>query len=160
MSDQDDEVYLSAKHIRDWKAEFEALTIEQSGVSVQINSLQKRHTELANKIQSLRQKLHLAIPFSPSLGEWIQEKEFDATPDNVTLTDAILKAIVRFQVANRNMLQQNVQQFGYPAQKLQSNPNYLYIALKRLKDRKFIEEAPPDQFRLTSAGQAEAAQKR
>jgi hypothetical protein len=159
MSDQDDEVYLSAKHIRDWKADYEASINEASVVSAQITELQAKQTQLASKIQGLKQKIHSAIPFSPSLGEWMQEQEFDSSGDNTTLTKAILKTLAQVPVGhpmNRGNIPGMVPRFGYPQQKLSSNPNYLYIALKRLTDRKLLEEMPGGNYRLTDMGRMEA----
>lgn len=164
MAEQpENEVYLSAQHIREWKGEYEALITERSTLNAQITELQGKQGEVSAKIASIGQKLQLAIPFSPGLSEWIQEQEFSATPDNVTLTNAILKAFLRVP-GGHAMPRQNIAhylpQVGYPAQKLQANPNYLYIALKRLVDRKLIEEAHSGHFRLTNEGRMAAQKQR
>lgn len=161
MSDDaaDDEIYLSAKHIRDWKADYEASVNEASAIATQIQELQAKQSQLANKILVLKQKIHSAIPFSPSLGEWIQEQEFNSSGDNVTLTKAILKSLAQLPLGhamNRQQIPQLVPRFGYPPQKLNANPNYLYIALKRLADRKLVEEVPGGSFKLTETGRTEA----
>lgn len=163
MTDQpnDDEVYLSAQLIRQWQAEYSQLLTERASLTDQQAEIQKRMNEVASKIQSLGNKLRAAAPFSPKILEWMQEQEFE--PENVALTDAILKALLRThpnQRINRNMLQQLVPQAGYPANKLQANPNYLYIALKRLADRNLIIEDPPGHFQLTGTGRVEAHTKR
>jgi hypothetical protein len=159
MSDQDDEVYLSAKHIREWKADYEASINEASVIAAQINELQAKHAQIASKIQGLKQKIHLAIPFSPGLGEWIQEQEFNSSGDNVTLTKAILKSLAQIPPGHpmpRQNIPMLVPRFGYPQQKLNSNPNYLYIALKRLTDRKLLEEMPGGNYKLTDVGRIES----
>lgn len=161
MPDEDDEIYLSAKHIRDWKADYEASVTEASAIAAQITDLQSKHTQLTSKVHGLRTKIQLAIPFSPGLGEWIQEQEFNSSGDNVTLTKAILKSVAQIpggHPMNCQTITAQVPRFGYPPQKLNSNPNYLYIALKRLTDRKLLEEIQPGSgnFRLTNEGRMEA----
>lgn len=164
MADQEqpDEVYLSAQLIRQWMAEYTTLLAERTSLSAQQIELQRKMNEVGSKIQVLGNKLRAAAPFSPKILEWMQEQEFDQI-ENVALTDAILKALLRIppgSAMNRNILQNTVPQLGYPAQKLQANPNYLYIALKRLADRNLITEAPPGHFSLTGPGRVEAQTKR
>lgn len=158
MGDEN-EVLLSAKLVRDWKAEYEALTAEQSALVTHINDLQKQHTELGNKAQKVMAKIYGAVPFLPELSQWIQEQQFNSSGDNATLTKAILKSLAQFppgHAMNRQQIPQQVQRFGYPQQKLTANPNYLYIALKRLTDRKLLEEVLGGSFRLTETGRMEA----
>lgn len=157
--DDENEILLSAKQVRDWKAEYEALITQQSALVTHIHDLQRQHAELVNKAQVVMNKIHGALPFLPELGEWIQEQQFNSSGDNATLTKAILKTLTLVPIGhamNRQQIPQHVARFGYPPQKLQANPNYLYIALKRLVDRKYLEEVPGGSFRLTQTGRTEA----
>ena len=160
---KEDAVYLSEKLIRQWMDEYVSLKGERIRLIAQVDEFQKKIDELLPLIQNLDQKLRAAVPFSPKLAEWLEEQE-DNSPDNIALTDAILKSLYRVTnptvALQRATLQNTVTQLGYPAHKLQANPNYLYIALKRLMDRKLIMEEPAHHFRLTEAGRAEAEQKK
>jgi len=155
-------VYLSEKLIRQWMDEYVSLNAERVSLIAQVEELQKTIGELLPIIQNLNSKIRAAVPFSPKVAEWLEEQEANSA-DNIALTDAILKAL--FRVTNptvalqRATLQSTVTQLGYPAHKLQANPNYIYIALKRLIDRKLIMEEPAHHFRLTDAGRVEAEQK-
>jgi hypothetical protein len=158
---EEDRVYLSAKDIRQWKDEYAALIAERMALANEFTDLQKRQTDVGNRIAALGQRLRQAVPFSPELAAWLEDQDFNL-PENVALTDAILKSLLRTHLnapMQRQAIQQMVPQLGYPAQKLQSNPNYLYIALKRLSDRNLIVEAPPHHFRLTDQGRAEASKR-
>ena len=160
---KDDAVYLSEKLIRQWMDEYVSLKGERIRLIAQVDEFQKKIDDLLPLIQNLDQKLRAAVPFSPKLAEWLEQQE-DSSPDNIALTDAILKSLLR--VTNpavslqRATLQNTVTQLGYPAHKLQANPNYLYIAIKRLMDRKLIMEEPAHHFRLTEVGRVEAEQKK
>jgi DNA-binding PadR family transcriptional regulator len=56
---------------------------------------------------------------------------------------------------SKSIIMQTVHQYGYPQQKLQANPNYINIALKRLIDRRLIYEGPSGHYAITDAGRAE-----
>jgi len=155
-------VYLSEKLIRQWMDEYVSLNAERARLIAQVAELQKKIGELQPIIQNLNNKIRAAVPFSPKVAEWIEEQESNS-PDNIALTDAILKSLLRVMnptvALQRVTLQGTVTQLGYPEHKLQANPNYIYIALKRLIDRKLIMEEPAHHFRLTDAGRVEAEQK-
>jgi seryl-tRNA synthetase len=158
----EDLVYLSERLIRQWMDEYVSLNAQRARLIAQVDELQNKINELHPIIQNLNTKIRAAVPFSSKVGEWIEEQEANS-PDNIALTDAILKTLLRVTnptvALQRSTLQTSVAQFGYPAHKLQANPNYLYIALKRLIDRKLIMEEPAHHFRLTDTGRAEAQQK-
>jgi seryl-tRNA synthetase len=160
---KEDQVYLSEGLIRQWMEEYVSLTAERTRLVAHLDELHKKLDELLPTIQNLNNKIRAAVPFSPRLAEWIEEQE-DNSPDNIALTDAILKTLLRVTnptvALQRATIQSTVTQFGYPAHKLQANPNYIYIALKRLMDRKLIMEEPAHHFRLTDAGRVEAEQKK
>src|ERR1700721_954540 len=103
--DEENEVYLSAKLIRQWQDEYVELVNERTTLTTQINELNQKAGVIISKLGPLMNKKKAAAPFSGKIAEWIQEQEFNSAPDNVTLTSAILKALVRNQVMNRNMLQ-------------------------------------------------------
>jgi len=160
---KEDEVYLSEELIRRWMDEYVTLNTERIRLIAQIDELQEKKDELLPAIQNLNNKIRAAIPFSPKVAEWLEDQE-DSSPENIALTDAILKALLRVTnptvALHRATLQSTVTQLGYPAHKLQANPNYIYIAIKRLMDRKLITEEPAHHFRLTDAGRIEAEKKR
>ena len=162
-SQEEDEVYLSERLIRQWMEKYVSLNGERIRLIAKVDEFEKKISELLPVIQELSNKLRAAVPFSPKLTEWLEEQD-DNSPENIALTDAILKSLFRVTNATvslqRATLQNTVTQLGYPAHKLQANPNYLYIALKRLMDRKLIMEEPAHHFRLTEAGRAEAEQKK
>jgi hypothetical protein len=161
MADQENEVFLSTQHIQQWMNEYSSLVSERTNLTTRQEELQKKLVMIGNDIQDVYHKLRAAIPFYPKIGEWLQEQEFAS--ESTALTDAILKALAQLppgHPVNRAVIQQSVPQFGYSSQKLQANQNYMYIALKRLMDRKLINEIAPSHFVLTNAGRAEAAQKR
>jgi hypothetical protein len=159
----EDEVYLSEQLIRQWMDEYVSLNAERVRLIAQVDEFQKQIGELLPVIQNLDNKIRAAVPFSPRVARWIEDQE-DNSPDNIALTDAILKALLRVTnptvALQRTTLQTTVTQLGYPAHKLQANPNYFYIALKRLIDRKLIMAEPAHHFRLTDTGRMEAEQKK
>ena len=161
-SEQENEVYLSENLIREWMDGYVSLNAERVRLIAQVEELQRKISELVPVIQNLNNKIRAAVPFSPKVAEWIEEQEANSA-DNVALTDAILKSLIRVTnptvAVQRATLQSTVTQLGYPAHKLQANPNYIYIALKRLIDRGLIMEEPAHHFRLTDAGRVEAEQK-
>jgi len=158
----ENEIYLSEKLIRQWMDDYVLRNAERARLVAQVEELQNKISELHPIIQNLNSKIRAAVPFSPKVAEWIEEQEANS-PDNIALTDAILKALLRVMnpttSLQRATLQSTVTQLGYPEHKLQANPNYIYIALKRLIDRKLIMEEPAHHFRLTDAGRVEAEQK-
>jgi hypothetical protein len=159
----EDTVYLSEQLIRRWQDEYVGLASERADVTTQVDQLNKRVTEINGKLTALQNKLKSAVPFNPKLIEWLQEQEFMAQPENVALTDAILKVFLRFP-APQQIPRQNFNNIlpavGYSPQRLQANPTYLYIALKRLIVRELIEEPTPGQFRITNKGREEAMKKK
>jgi seryl-tRNA synthetase len=161
-SQREDEVYLSDKLIRQWMDEYVSLDGERRRLTAQVSELQEKISELLPVIQTLDDKIRAAAAFSPKLAQWIEEQE-DNSPDNVALRDAILKSLLMVTnstvALQKSTLQSAVSQLGYPAQKLQTNPDYLHMALRRLRDRKLIVEEPADHFRLTDAGRVEAKKK-
>jgi hypothetical protein len=158
-----DEVYLSERLIREWMEQYVTLNAERVSLIAQVSVLQTKIDELLPIIQNLNNQLRAAIPFSPKVAEWLEEQE-DNSPDSAALTDAILKTLLRVTnptvALQRTTLQSTVTLHGYPVHKLQANPNYLYIALKRLMGRGLIVEEPDHHFRLTEAGRSEAEQKK
>ena len=187
MTNENSTVYLSEPMICGWQDEYVSLAAARTELTAQVSEMNKKVGEIDTKLTELIQKIRAAVPFNPTLGEWVQEQEFEAQPDNVALTDAILKAFLRFPQAavvhaaarhhrlppglrqqivnqpppapptiNRQQIVQILPSVGYPAQKLNANPNYLYIALKRLLKRELIEEPSPGQFRITPKGRMEA----
>jgi hypothetical protein len=152
------QIFLSEKRVQQWKDEYIRLLGEQRTLAVQSKELQNKQTAVNNQINEIGHKLRSAIPFSPPLSEWMTEQEIDRG-ENIPLTTAILKSLLRVPVGhrmNRMAVQQTVPQLGYSPQKLQATPNYLHIALKRLLERKLIIENPAGSYLLTEAGRAEA----
>jgi hypothetical protein len=165
MSDPNEtEVYLSAAHIREWKADYEAALTERSVLAGQLIKLQQNQQAVVERIQSLANKLRAAIPFAPELSEWLEEQDFNRSAENLALPDAILKVMVRIFPANAHVpghqIHQHLPQVGYPPQKLQATPNYLGIALKRLVARGLLQEAQKGQYGLTQPGRVHAQQLR
>ena len=157
----ENEIYLSDELIRQWMDEYVSRNAERIRLIAQVEELQKKISELLPVIQQLDNKIRAAVPFSPKVLEWIEEQEANSA-DNIALTDAILKSLHRVtnptSSLQRATLLNIVTQVGYPAHKLQANPNYIYIALKRLIDRKLIIEEPAHHFRLTDDGRVAAEQ--
>jgi hypothetical protein len=154
------QIFLSEKLIQQWKVEYVSLFGERNQLSEQLKEVQSKQNVVTAKIQEIGNKLRSATAFSPPLAEWMIEQEVESA-ENIPLTTAILKALLRLhqnQAMNRNNLQVLVPQLGYPAQKLQANPNYIYIAIKRLLERKppLIREHPPGHYMLPPEGRAEA----
>ncbi len=164
MADQEEsEVYLSGTHIRQWKADYEALLAERATLAGQMAELQQKQNAVNTNIQNLANKLRLAIPFAPGLSEWLEDQDFNLSPETTALTDAILKALMQIPPGHQIQpvqIQGLVPRFGYPQQKLQANPNYLYIALRRLVVRGFVEEPMKGTYRLTQPGRTQAQQRR
>lgn len=159
--EEDNQVYLSSQHVRQWMTEYSEAIDARIGLQTQANEIQQKVNELTTKIQALGTKLKSAMPFEPKIAEWMTEREFDAT-ENIPLTNAILRGLFRIplgQFVQRNQIHSLVQQVGYPLQKLQANQNYLYIALKRLTDRKLIVEQQNGYFAITETGRHEVAKK-
>ncbi len=155
------QIFLSEKLIQQWKTEYLSLFNQRNTLAQQVREVQAQQLQVNNKIQEIGNKLRGASQFLPSLGEWIIEQDIESTAENISLTTAILKALARHAphvAVNRNTLQTTVPQLGYPAQKLQANQNYMYIAIKRLLERKppLIKENPPGHYSLTNEGRAEA----
>ena len=94
---KDDQVYLSERLIREWMEEYVSLTAERVKLVAQVDELQKKLDELLPAIQNLNTKIRAAVPFSPRLEEWIEQQE-DNSPDNIALTDAILKTLLRVKI--------------------------------------------------------------
>jgi hypothetical protein len=161
MADEkrDPEVLLTRQHIHQWMDEFSALLAERVEISKKQEEMQHRSNVVGQNIQMLHHRLLAVAPFYPSIVEWLKEQEI-VSPDGVALTQAILRVLQQIpnQAAmNRLNIQQLVPQFGYPAHKLQANQNYMNIALKRLVDRRLVEEFPASSghYRITDAGRTE-----
>jgi hypothetical protein len=139
-----------------------SLNAERARLIAQADELRKKISDLLPIIQNLDTKIRAAVPFSAKVADWIEDQEANS-PDNIALTDAILKSLLTVMnpttSLQRATLISTVTQLGYPEHKLQANPNYIYIALKRLIDRKLIMEEPAHHFRLTDQGRLEAEQK-
>jgi hypothetical protein len=159
----ENEIYLSAQLVREWQDEYVALTSHRTDLTREQEALIKQINEANARLGVLLHKIKAAAPFSPKILEWLQEQEFVAQPDNVALTDAILKVFLRFATGipiPRQNFVNVLPSVGYPAQKLNANPNYLYIALKRLRERELIEEVGgAGHFVITPKGRAEAQKK-
>jgi hypothetical protein len=153
------EIYLSAKIVRQWMADYTSLIAQRAALGQQITELQSKQNQVVQKISEVTSKLYGAGQLLEPVRDWIIEQEFNAQPDNTTLPKAILTVLSRTP-GGHPVPRQNIQSLiagaGYPQQRLQQNPNYLYIALKRLLDRKLIQEGPAAHYQLTNDGRAEA----
>jgi hypothetical protein len=160
MSTEDEnEVYLSAAQVRGWQDEYSGLGNERADVGTQIQALNKRAGEINARQSELLNKIRAAAAFSPKIAEWVQEQDFNAQPDNTTLTKAILKALLRIPgqpVVPRQNIQATLPHVGYPQQRIATNPNYFYTALKRLVGRGHLFEPQPGFYQLTQEGRLEA----
>jgi hypothetical protein len=161
-SDSNDDILLSAELIKQWIEQYESLSGRKDEITKKIQELNGEAQQISNELVGLQHKMATARPFSRRLQEWLQQQE-DNNPETIALTDAILKTLLKFPpgaMINREHIKSFVSQTGYPSAKLQANPNYFYIALKRLTDRGLIAEAPPGNFKLTDAGRAETTKPR
>jgi hypothetical protein len=163
MSDSNDnEVYLSAAQIREWKNEYETLITERNKLAQEIGEMQQRQNKVIAGIGLLNHKLKLAVPFAPGLADWIEEQNFIGSSEEVALPDAILKVMARVFPNNPHvmmaMIHQHLPNVGYQLQKLQQTPNYFGIALKRLVARGLIAEHQKGQYGLTQQGRMHAQQ--
>lgn len=79
------------------------------------------------------------------------KQELEAESGKVPLTKAIVDVLTTVfpgRPVDRNLLKKSVTRVGYPVDRLNTNPNYLYIAIRRLLDRDLIKEEPEGHFVL------------
>ena len=135
---------ITAQMVRPWQDEHTRLRIELEETKAKIGPLQAKLSQMDALIKA-------AAPYSPELQEWLElEEERAMGAEGVALTDAIKKALTahKGKPLARDTIKNLLPQYGYPAAKLQVNPNYFYTALKRLGTRQEITEEPPGQFQL------------
>jgi len=146
-------VLLSSADVANWQREW--LTIDD-----RIRLAEKQITELRAAKSELLKKLEGAALFVPEVATWLKEqtehlrlKEEKEAPDDVALTDAIVRVLrTRTNPARPTMARDRIRAYlpaaGYPTAKIQANPNYLYVALKRLADRGIILESPAGHYKM------------
>jgi hypothetical protein len=143
------DVLLSKEDIEGWKREWE-------GIDDNIANAEARVQELRTRKIKLAQLLRGAMVFAPGLENWIHLQEASRplggpqdTSDDVALTDAILSVLRhRFPLSvSREEIRLELPAHGYPTEKIQNNPNYLYTALGRLvRSGKIVEAVPAGHY--------------
>jgi hypothetical protein len=142
MSDNilENKVFLSSEHIKVWQDERMTLAAE-------LVSIDERTRLLRARIEEIDKMLQSAAIFVPALKEWLES----ISPEDAALTEAILKTLRARAVGttlSRDGIKARLPQHGYPASKLEANPNYLYTAMKRLIDRGLIVERTPGGYMI------------
>ena len=138
--------FLTAEDVERWKSERAALVSQQEELKAQVVALQTRVGEIGGEIAKREESLRNAAPFVPGLADWLSTID----PEEIALTTAIKKALAphRGRPLPREVIKNLLPSQGFPAQKLNANPNYFSTALKRLVARDEVMEGPPGQFRL------------
>lgn len=129
-------VILSSGHIKEWQDEW-------LNMDARIKEAEAKVTELHARKKEIYEKLRAAMLFAPEIGEWIRQQEEVNASEDTALTDAILKLLTARGAArplNRELVRRKLPAYGYPEDKLIKNPNYLYVALSRLKERGRVKE--------------------
>ena len=136
-------VFLSSSDVELWKADRARIVGEITEATAKIEALRA-------DLNTLDKKMKAAILFVPDLEEWLDEEtERQMGQEAVALTDAIKKvlAINILRPVPRDEIKLQLSKVGYSTEKLRANPNYFYIALKRLVERNEITEAKPGFFK-------------
>jgi hypothetical protein len=146
-------VLLSSTDVANWQREWLTIDDRVQAAEQQIVALRAQKAEVTKKLEG-------AALFVPKVADWLKQqaeylrlKEEAKAPDDVALTDAIVR-ILRTRVSparpvmSRDRIRTYLPAAGYPTAKIQANPNYLYIALKRLVDRNVIIESPPGHYKI------------
>lgn len=138
-------VLLSTDDVARWQHEWLTIDDRIRDAELHISELRKLKTELLRRLEGVSL-------FVPEVSSWLKEqqellrqKEEREAPDDVALTEAIVRVLTARGPARpvtRERLRAYLPNFGYSTTKIQANPNYLYIALKRLVDRGIIVEGP------------------
>jgi hypothetical protein len=146
MSDQDaneSNILLRVSDITGWKAEWESMDDAIQEAEARVKQLRRRRSELSTLLTG-------AVAFAPDLKNWLEEQEQKRlereardAPEDLALTDAILKILKKQGKATRDVIRGHLPGAGYAIQKIQANPNYLYTAIARLIARDKIEETAP-----------------
>ena len=121
-----------------WKTQRDFLILEQTKSLEQQKVIAKRLAEMSSELQILDKNLVAAATLAPELEEQLQDV---LVPEEPALTDAIVKVLQQKpEGVDREYIRGRLPVVGYATAKLDKNPNYLYIALKRLINRRRIEE--------------------
>lgn len=118
-------------------------------LAAELKRVRAQAQNLSAKIDEIDGRLRSAVAFVPALKEWLDAVDFE---DDVALTDAIVAVLKRKptgRMVPRDEIRRQLPTVGYSSAKLAANPNYFYIALKRLVERGLIVEgAPTGRFAL------------
>jgi hypothetical protein len=140
---RDDEV-ITSEMAELWQNERVRISEEIAQILAKTNRLQARLVHINGLLKA-------AAALRPEIQDWLDSEEEKAMGEEAVV---LTTAIKRFLTANkgkpsqREAIKTGLPQHGYPAIKLQANPNYFYTALKRLVKREEILEAPSGAFSL------------
>jgi hypothetical protein len=134
IEDRERQVYLTSDTVKEMKATKAALLMDAARFEA---SLKQTHS----KIAEIDQKLRAAANFVPELAAEFEEQATDS--EMPALTDAIVSVLQKYSPhpgARRPLgfLRARLRQSGFGA-KFESNPNYIYTALKRLHARGIVD---------------------
>jgi hypothetical protein len=129
--------------------------------AAELVEVQRKIGPLTAAIRQMDNLLKAVAPSFPGLEDWIKENisanplidDTNTTVEDVPLTNAIKRVLMGRReppgrLTTRERIKVGLPSAGYPLDKINANPNYLYTALKRLVDRGEIIEAPGGNYRI------------
>lgn len=136
---------LTTEDIRQWQDRF-------SEISEEIGEARRKIADLEGERSAFEVKFKAASLFAPDITQWLSEQVPPA--EEIALTEAIIKALQTNGPKSiaRDRLKSLLPAAGYAETKLNANPNYLYVAIKRLLTREKIVEVEEGTYKIKPAG--------